>query len=91
MQNVTNSLLHQKKKNQTESSFQQLHLTLDSLGNNLMAMLWMAKSALTDLQEEDNLYQAKQNLHNALQAGEFAKKLMRTVLNSQEITNIDSQ
>jgi hypothetical protein len=55
-----------------------------------MAMLWMAKSALTELQEDDNLYQAKENLQNALQAGKFATKLMRTVLNSQKITNIDS-
>jgi hypothetical protein len=90
MQNVTSSFQDQRKKNQTESSFQQLQLTLDSLGNNLMAMLWMAESALTELQEGDNLYQAKENLQNALQAGEFAKKLMRTVLNSQKINNIDS-
>ena len=74
-----------------ESSFQQLQLTLDSLGNNLMAMLWLAELALTELQEGDNIYRAKKNLQDALQAGKFAKKMMRTVLNSQKINNIDSQ
>jgi hypothetical protein len=91
MQNVTYSLRDQREKNEAASLFQQLQLTLDSLGNNLIAMLWLAELALTALREEDNLDQAKKNLHDALQAGECAKKLMRTVLNSQKINHIDSQ
>jgi hypothetical protein len=34
--------------------FQQLDWTLDSLANNLMAMLWLAELALTTLQEGGN-------------------------------------
>ncbi len=91
MQIVTFSLPDQRKKiKATESSFPQIHLTLDSLGNNLMAMLWLTDSALTALQEGGNLDQAKQNLQEALQAGDCAKNLMRTVLNSQKYTYIDS-
>ncbi len=90
MQIVTYSLRdRRKKRKETESSFQQLHWTLDSLGNNLMAMLWLAELALTALQEGDNLDQAKKNLQDALQAGDCAKNLMRTVLNSQKINHID--
>jgi hypothetical protein len=91
MQNVTYSLRDQRKENEGESLFQQLQLTLDSLGNNLMAMLWLAELALKALREEDNLDQAKRNLDYVLQAGECAKKLMRTVLNSQKINHIESQ
>ncbi len=91
MQIVTYSLPDQRKKIQvTESSFPQLHLSLDSLGINLMAMLWLTDSALTALQEGGNLDQARQNLQEALQAGDCAKNLMRTVLNSQNYNYIES-
>jgi hypothetical protein len=69
----------------------QIDCTLDSLGNNLMAMLWLAELALAALHEEGNLDQAKKNLQDALQAGDCAKNLMRTILNSQQINHIDSQ
>jgi hypothetical protein len=79
-----------KEKKETESSFQQLDWTLDSLGNNLMGMLWQVQLALTVLQEGDNLDQAKKNLQDALQTGDHVKKLMRTVLNSP-INHIERQ
>jgi len=78
------------EKKEPGSSFQQVYWNLDSLGNNLMAMLWLAQLALTVLQAGDNLDQAKKNLQDALKAGDCAKKLMRTVLNSPEIKHIDS-
>ncbi|MGA8139292.1 MAG: hypothetical protein WB948_01285 [Desulfobaccales bacterium] len=91
MQIVTYSLPDRGKKIKvTESSFPQLHLALDSLGNNLMAMLLLTNLALTALQEGGNLDQAQQNLQEALQAGDCAKNLMRTVLNSQKYSYIDS-
>ena len=83
MEIVTYSLPDRRKKIKvTESPFSQLHFTLDSLGNNLMAMLWLAELALTALREGGNLDQAKKNLQDALQAGDCAKNLMRTVLNT---------
>jgi hypothetical protein len=92
MQNVTYNLIDRRKKIEgTESSFQQLQWNLDSLGNNLIAMLWLAQLSLIALQEGDNLDQAKKNLQKVLQAGDCAKKLMRTVLNSPQIKHIDSQ
>jgi hypothetical protein len=92
MQIVTYSLPDRRKKIKvTESPFPQLHFTLDSLGNNLMAMLWLTDLALTALHEGGNLDQAKKNLQDALQAGDCAKNLMRTVLNSQKFNYIDSQ
>ncbi len=92
MQNVIYKLLDRmKNKKETESPFQQMDRTLDSLGNNFIAMLWLVQLALTALQEGDNLDQAKKNLQNALQAGDSAKKLMRTVLNSRKINHIDNQ
>ena len=92
MQNVTYNLRdRRKKKKEMEYSFQQLDWTLDSFGNNFMAMLWLVQLALTALQEGDNLDQAQKNLQDALQAGDCAKKLMRKVLNSQKIKHIDSQ
>jgi hypothetical protein len=92
MQIVTYSLREQKKRRkETESSFQRLEWTLDSLGNNFMAMLWLVQLALIALQEGDNLDQAKKNLQDALQAGDCAKKLMRAVLNSPKVNHIDSQ
>ncbi len=92
MQIVTYNLRDpRKRRKETESSLQQLHWTLDSMGNNLMAMLWLAELALRALHEGDNLDQVKKNLQDALQAGDCAKNLMRTVLNSQKINHIDSQ
>jgi hypothetical protein len=91
MQSVTYGLPDQRKKIKvTESSSPQLHFTLDSLGNNLMAMLWLTDLALTALHEGGNLDQAKKNLQDALQAGDCAKNLMRTVLNSQKYNYVDS-
>jgi hypothetical protein len=58
--------------------------TLDSLGNNLMAMLWLTKLAHSELQNSGNQELAKKHLQNALKAGDSAKKLMRKVLDSQE-------
>ncbi|MGA8142122.1 MAG: hypothetical protein WB948_15730 [Desulfobaccales bacterium] len=85
MRIVTYSLRNRRKKRkETESSFPQLHRTLDSLGNNLMAMLWLAELALTALHEGGDLDQAKENLQDALKAGDCAKNLMRNVLNSLE-------
>jgi phage-related minor tail protein len=83
MQNDTYNIRDRRKeRKETKSSFQQLYWTLESLGNNFMAMLWQVHLALNVLQEGDNLDQAKKNLQDALQAGDCAKKLMRTVLNS---------
>ena len=78
------SVIEGRKEKRTESSFPQLHRTLDSLGNNLMAMLWLAELALTALHEGGDLDQAKENLQDALKAGDCAKNLMRNVLNSLE-------
>jgi hypothetical protein len=83
MLNVTHNVRDLRMKiKESESSLQQMHCTLDSMGNNLMAMLWLAQLALIALQERGNLDQAKKNLRDALQAGDCAKKLMRMVLNS---------
>ncbi len=61
-----------------------LQWSLDSLGNNLMAMLWLAKLAHMEMQNSDNLELARKYLENALKAGDSARKLLRAVLNSQE-------
>jgi hypothetical protein len=79
-----------KEKKEMESLFQQDRV-LDSFGNNFMAMLWQVQLALTVLQEGDNLDQAKKNLQDALQAGECAKKLMRTVLNSPKLITLNAK
>jgi hypothetical protein len=73
-----------KGKKETESSCQQRHRTFDSLGNNLIAMLWMMHLSLAALPEGDNLEQAKKYLQDALQAGKCAKDLMRLILNSEK-------
>jgi hypothetical protein len=65
--------------------------TLDSLGNNIIGMLWMMHLSLAALQETPDIDQAKENLQEALRAGDCAKKLMRKVLNSQKIKHIDCQ
>lgn len=92
MQNDTYNIRDRRKeKKETESSFQQVYWTLESLGNNFMAMLWQVHLALTVLQEGDNLDQAKKNLQDALQAGDCAKKLMRTVLNSPKLITLNAK
>ncbi len=92
MQNDTYNIRDRRNgKKETESSFQQLNWTLDSFGNNFMAMLWQVQLALTVLQEGDNLDQAKKNLQDALRAGDCAKKLMRTVLNSPKLITLNAK
>ena len=92
MQNDTYNIRDRRKeKKETESSFQQVDWTLDSWGNNFMAMLWQVQLALTALQEGDNLDQAKKNLQDALQAGDCAKKLLRTVLNSSKLITLNAK
>lgn len=86
MQNVTYNLWDlRKNKKETEFSRQQMHRTLDSLGNYLMGMLWMMHLSLAALQEPPDIDQAKENLQEALRAGNCAKKLMRTILNAPKI------
>ena len=79
---INYNLREHREKREQESLPCQVHQTLDSLGNNLMAMLWLVQLALAALQEENNLDQSKQNLQDALRAGNCAKNLMRLVLNS---------
>jgi hypothetical protein len=91
MQNDTYNIRDRRKeKKEMESLFQQ-DWALDSFGNNFMAMLWQVQLALTVLQEGDNLDQAKKNLQDALQAGDCAKKLMRTVLNSPKLITLNAK
>jgi len=82
MQNISYDLRDRRKKIEQESSLHQIHRTLDSLGNNLMGMLWMINLSLAALQETPDIDQAKNNLQDALRAGNCAKDLMRLVLNS---------
>jgi PleD family two-component response regulator len=82
MQNINHDLRKNKTKIEQESWLRQFHRTLDSLGNNLMGMLWMMHLSLAALQETPEIDQAKQNLEAALKAGDRAKDLMRLVLNS---------
>ncbi len=89
MQNITYSLRGRRMTRKgKESSFQRLNFTLDSLGNNLVAILWLAQLALTALQEGADLDRAKQNLQDALQAGDHAKKLIRLALDSQKFDQV---
>lgn len=82
MQNIIYDLRDRRKKIEQESSLRQIHSTLDSLGNNLMGMLWMVQLSLAALQETPDIDQAKNNLQDALRAGNCAKNLMRLILNS---------
>jgi hypothetical protein len=82
MQTINYNLRNLRKKREQESSSWQMHQSLDSLGNNLMAMLWMMHLSLVALQETSDIEQAKKNLQDALRAGNSAKDLMRMVLNS---------
>ena len=82
MQNISYNLRKQNRKIERESSLRQIHRTLDSLGNNLMGMLWMMHLSLVALQGTPDLDQARKNLQDALKAGDCAKDLMRLVLNA---------
>jgi uncharacterized pyridoxamine 5'-phosphate oxidase family protein len=82
MLNINHDLRKHKTKIEQESWLRQFHRTLDSLGNNLMGMLWMINLSLTALQKTPDIDQAKNNLQDALKAGDRAKDLMRLVLNS---------
>ena len=84
MQNIRYDLRAQREKIEQESSLRQIHRTLDSLGNNLMGMLWMMQLSLAALQETPDIDQVKSNLQDALRAGNRAKDLMRLVLNSRK-------
>jgi hypothetical protein len=85
MQNVTDDLRGRRKKIEQESLLRQIHSTLDSLGNDLIGMLWMMHLSLAALQETPDIDQAKNHLQNGLRAGESAKNLMRLILNSWKI------
>jgi hypothetical protein len=82
MQNIKYDLRDRRKKIEQKSPLHEINSTLDSLGNNLMGMLWMMHLALAALQETPDIEQAKKNLQDALRAGDHAKDLMRLVLNS---------
>jgi hypothetical protein len=82
MQNINHNLRKHKTKIEQESCLRQIHRTLDSLGNNLMGMLWMINLSLAALQKTPDIDQVKNNLQDALKAGDRAKDLMRLVLNS---------
>jgi len=82
MQNISYDLRDRRNTIKPEASLDQIHSALDSLGNNLMGMLWMMELSLAALQETPDLEQAKKNLQEALKAGNCAKNLMRMVLNA---------
>jgi hypothetical protein len=82
MQNINHYLRKHKTKIAQESWLRQFHRTLDSLGNNLMGMLWMINLSLAALQKTPDIDQAKNNLQDALKAGDRAKDLVRLLFNS---------
>lgn len=82
MQNISYDLRDRRKKIQQESSLSQIHSNLDSLGNNLMGMLWMMHLSFAALQETPDIDQAKNNPQDALRAGNCVKNLMRLILDS---------
>ncbi len=88
------TLRHHRKESLGETSFPPLHRTLDSLGNNLTAMVLLMKlslNALQALREDNNLDQARRDLSNAVEAGNDAMKLMRTLLDAQAINPLDGR
>ncbi len=94
MSSALYALRQRRKKSQGETSVLPLHRTMDSLGNNLIAMVLLMKlslNALQALQEDNNLDQARSDLSNAVQAGNDAMKLMRTVLDAQAINPLDGK
>lgn len=82
MQNVSYDLRDLKTKIESGSSLRQINRILDCLGNNLMGMMWMMHLSLAALQERSDIEQAKNNLQDALRAGNCAKDLLRAILNS---------
>jgi hypothetical protein len=82
MQNFNYNLRDRRKAIEPESSLRHILSNLDSLGNNLMGMLWMIHLSLEALQEPPNMDRINKNLQDALKAGNSAKNLMRRVLNS---------
>jgi len=82
MQNINYDLRDRRKAIEPESSLRHILSNLDSLGNNLMGMLWMIHLSLAALQDPTNIDQANKNLQDALKAGNCAKNPMRWVLNS---------
>ncbi len=94
MPNAIYALRQRRNESQCEPSFLPLHRTLDSLGNNLIAMVLLMKlslNALQTLQEDNNLEKARSDLSNAVQAGDYAMKMMRTLLDAQAINPLDGK
>jgi hypothetical protein len=60
----------------------QLHFLLHDLGTALVVILWQLNIALAALEEQANPGQAKTILKDALQAGNYAKDLMRQALDA---------
>ena len=81
MQNISYDLRDRRIRGEHESYFRQIHSTLDSLGNNLIGMLWMMHLSLAALPETPGIGQAKSNLQDALRTGNCAKNLFRMVFN----------
>jgi hypothetical protein len=82
MTKINYDLRYRRKTIEQKASLHEIHSTLDSLGNNLMGMLWMMHLSLAALEDTPNLDQAKNNLKDALRAGNCAKKMMRLILDS---------
>ncbi len=94
MPNAIYALRQRRKESPCETSFQPLHRTLDSLGNNLFAIVLLMKlslNALEALPGDSNLDQARKDLSNAVQAGNCATKLMRALLDAQAISPLDGK
>jgi hypothetical protein len=89
MQNISHDLGDRRKKIKQKSSLRQINSALDSLGNNLMGMVWMMQLSLAALQETPDIGQARSNLQDALRAGNCAKNLMRLVLNAWNPKPVD--
>jgi hypothetical protein len=83
MQNVSYNFQPRRKEKELESSLCQIYSNLDSLGNNLMGMLWMVHLTLAALEKLPDVDQEKKNLQDAMRAGNCAKNLMRLILNSR--------
>ncbi len=94
MSNAIYALRQRRTESPCEASFQHLPQTLDSLGNHLSAMVLLMKlslNALEALPEDSNLDQARKDLGNAVQAGNYAMKLMRALLDAQAIDPFDGK
>jgi hypothetical protein len=91
MQNISYDLQDRRNKIEPEPSLRQIYPNLDSLGNNLMGMLWMMHLSLAALQGQPDIDQARKNLQDALQAGNCAKNLMRLILDSWKPKPVGTQ